>query len=281
MRLTYIILAHHLPTQTIRLVRRLASPDSRFLIHWDRRSPDDDLRAILKEVKHECDVTPLPRHACYWGTFSIVAATLEGIDVACADPRGFERLILLSGQDYPIKSRSAIEAFFASHPHQSFIEHVAFPKPNWPGGGWSRVQMHWEVAPEGSKCGLQAKAIQPEMPEPLPMGLHPHGGTQFWVMTAEAAAYVQEVTHIHPEVSRFFEHAFAPDEIYMQTLLACSPFAETLHNGTLHFVKWSRPEKILTVGDLDELAASPHLFARKFDTRIDAKVLDFIDDRIL
>src|SRR5215831_2771948 len=115
MRLIYIILAHHLPIQTIRLVRRLAGPDSRFLIHWDRRSPDDDLRAILKELKHKCDVTPLPRHACYWGAFSIVAATLEGIDVACADPRGFERLILLSGQDYPIKSRAAIKAFFASH----------------------------------------------------------------------------------------------------------------------------------------------------------------------
>jgi hypothetical protein len=54
-----------------------------------------------------------------------------------------------------------------------------------------------------------------------------------------------------------------------------------LHNETLHFVKWSRPEKILTVGDLDELTAIPHLFARKFDTRVDAKVLDLIDDQLL
>ena len=38
---------------------------------------------------------------------------------------------------------------------------------------------------------------------------------------------------------------------------------------------------MLLAGDFGNLAATYHLFARKFDTRVDATVLDLIDEQLL
>jgi len=38
---------------------------------------------------------------------------------------------------------------------------------------------------------------------------------------------------------------------------------------------------IFTVDDYSKIISLPHLFARKFDETVDAKVLDLIDDKIL
>jgi Core-2/I-Branching enzyme len=281
MRLVYIILAHQLPDLTVRLVRRLATPQSTFLVHWDRRSPDHGLEFILKELVPDCDVRALQRHACHWGTFPIVAATLEGVKVACAEANSFDRLILLSGQDYPIKTSDMMADFFRRYADRSFIQHVPFPKPDWHRGGWDRVRLRWELPAGADGAVMEPVPVEPMASRPFPEGLRPYGGTQFWALTEEAARYVHEFTDRYPDIARFFEEVFVPDEIYFQTVLACSPVAETLENDALHFVKWNRPGKVLVSADIDALEKTPHLFARKFDRRIDAQLLDLVDDRLL
>jgi Core-2/I-Branching enzyme len=276
----YIILAHHLPDQVIRLVKRLETHQSTFLIHWDRRSSDSQLKSILARLDG-CDVAALPRHACYWGTFSIVAATLEGIRAACASPRGFDRLILLSGQDYPIKPAGFRDAFFRAHAGQSFVHHMPFPNADLPNGGWSRIQLKWERRPDAPDRVFQPVLDEFETVRDFPMGLEPHRGAQFWVMTEEAARYVHEFTNRHPEVLAFFEHVFVPDEIYFQTVLASSGLAQKIQNDTAHFLEWKRPGNVLVSSDLENLQQTYHLFARKFDSTVDPHIFDLIDETIL
>jgi hypothetical protein len=276
-RITYLILAHQLPEQTVRLIRRLNAPGARFVLHWDGRSADADLRAILDAVGSEATVSTVRRHECYWGTFSIVAATLDGIAAAC-DAETFDRLVLLSGQDYPIKPTSTIRAFFEKEADRSFVHHVPLPKPDWPGDGWDRVELQW-VHPASAPNGVLAPLSYDR--RRFPAELTPHGGGQFWALTYPAATYVRDYSASHPDVVRFFEHVFAPDEIYIQTVLANSPLRETLANDTLHYVDWKRPGSILVGSDLDTLASTYHLFARKFDARADSRIFDLIDRRLL
>ena len=82
---------------------------------------------------------------------------------------------------------------------------------------------------------------------------------------------------------RFFRHVDVPDECIFHTILVNSPLRESLVNDDLRYVDWTRTPlpAILGVQDLDALARSSKLFARKFDQRVDAEILDLIDARLL
>jgi len=83
MRLAYLILAHHLPEQLVRLVERLRGPETTLLIHVDRKMDAAGFGHIVDRVGRQPDVVMLPRRVCHWGTFSVVQATMEGITTLC------------------------------------------------------------------------------------------------------------------------------------------------------------------------------------------------------
>ena len=143
-RLAYVILAHQLPEQLIRLVRRLDGPDTTFLVHVDRRADDAILAAARAELAQP-NVTFLPRIRCHWGTWSIVEATLSGIRHAVHADVRFDYLMLMSGQDYPIKPRAEIETTLEQAEGRSFVHHVPLPKPDWP-NSLGRVE-RWHYPP--------------------------------------------------------------------------------------------------------------------------------------
>jgi hypothetical protein len=278
LRLAYLILAHQLPEQLIRLVRRLDGPDTTFLVHIDRRADDAILAAAGAELAQP-NVTFLPRIPCHWGTWSIVEATLSGIRQALRADAPFDYLLLMTGQDYPIKPRAEIETTLGQAEGRSFVHHVPLPKPDWP-NSLGRVE-RWHYPPGLRNRLLERVRNRWSVPRRVPSGLALHGGAQLWSMSREAAQYVDDFTARNPEVVRFFHHVHVPDEMYFQTVLASSPLRGKLICDGLHFLEWLRPGHTLGEEDLDALAATYYLFARKFDLRVDGKVLDLIDQRLL
>ena len=101
-------------------------------------------------------------------------------------------------------------------------------------------------------------------------------------MARSVAEYVHEFTQLNPAYVRFFKHAFVPGELFFQTIVLNSPFRETIVNDNLRFIDW--PEKpgptILRVERLSRLLESGKLFARKFDSTVDAAILDALDQEI-
>jgi hypothetical protein len=74
-----------------------------------------------------------------------------------------------------------------------------------------------------------------------------------------------------------------PDESFFQTILINSRLADRIVNDDLRYIDWSEGRaspRILTSDDLDSLLASGDLFARKFDARVDERVLDMLDASI-
>ena len=110
MRVGYIIVAHALPDQVVRLVGRLRSDNASFFIHVDRRSPQPVMAVVERELGGAPDVQLLPRHRCGWGTFGQVLASLEGIRAVLQAPEPLDYAVLLTGQDYPLRPPHAIEA---------------------------------------------------------------------------------------------------------------------------------------------------------------------------
>jgi hypothetical protein len=98
--ISYVILCHSNAGQVLRLARtiRALSPRARVLIRHDQPPGFIDPSAA-----EECSADLLvSRIHCRWGHWSLVEASLEAFESACNshDP---EWLVLISGQDYPIK----------------------------------------------------------------------------------------------------------------------------------------------------------------------------------
>jgi len=140
MEKAYIIMAHKNPGQLHRLIRRLNDGTSEFFIHIDKTA-----ELFQFELVKEFDniVHFFERVDSKWGGFGSVQASLNGLEAVKNSQKKFDRILLLSGQDYPIKSNEYINNFFKNSPYSVFMEY--FPIPNykkWPGsdrGGWYRV----------------------------------------------------------------------------------------------------------------------------------------------
>ncbi len=104
MQISYIISAYKLPRQLVRLVTRLNTDSASFYLHIDRKSGDEVYDAMVRGLGRLPNVHFLKRHTCYWGGFGHVAATLEGIKSITRPGSEFDYVILLTGQDYPIKT---------------------------------------------------------------------------------------------------------------------------------------------------------------------------------
>src|SRR4029077_14193403 len=98
-RTTYLIASHTGPDQVLRLARTLrrGSPAASLVLHHDDRGCSID-RGQLNELGVRL-VEPSPAN---WGEVSLLAMLLRCLRW-CLDHTDFEWLILLSGQDYPVR----------------------------------------------------------------------------------------------------------------------------------------------------------------------------------
>jgi hypothetical protein len=282
MRLAYIISAYQLPEQVVRLVQRLDSGRASFLIHVDRKA-DKGVFAQIAALGARPHIQLLPRHTCYWGGFGHVRATLAGIEALISGEIAFDYAVLLTGQDYPLKPNGAIEARFATARGALFMEHFRLPSDHWEHGGMDRIE-RWHFRAVGRYV-----VFPPRYPSLLrrrfPVGLTPYGGSSYWCLTRDCIAYIWQFVRRHPAIVRFFACAEVPDELFFQTIVMNSPFADAVVNDNLRHIDWKAPNgpspAIMRCDDLECLARSPALFARKFDQRVDPVVLDMIDQELL
>lgn len=282
MALAYVILAHRSPRQVARLVGRLSTPEDAVFVHVDRKADLEPFRKVFAELPTP-PILVRPRVRQYWSTYGHVKATLRGIRAVLRTGRSFSHIILLTGQDYPIRSTAEIQRFFADAQGRSYISWSAGAgrqapdreragNATWTWSGKTGRLLRWHVFLRGRHWEL------PKGPRRLPRGMVAYQGLAYWSLTTEAAAYCLHAVRRHPSLRWFFTFAFGSDEFFFQMLLLASPLRDTLVNEDLRFLNWNGfHPTILGMRDLDSMRASAKLFARKFDAEVDSKVLDALD----
>jgi len=287
----YIILAHKNPDQLERLIDRLDDGLSSFFIHIDKSSFMNKGTAIY--TKNE-NIELVPGVVTAWGSFGLVEATLNAMATVRKRSDDFERIILLSGQDYPIKSNDYINEFFSSSEYSVFMDSFLLPNyEKWDlDGGIYRVNKYFfgfsffnKYAAKtinflSSYIALLRRVIQNEMQH--------FYGSQWWTMDMYTLSYVLDYVLNNPGYSKFHKYTFAPDELFFQTILLNSKdekLSKSILNDNKMFMKWanssSASPEILRKNDFDEILKSSALFARKFDNNIDLSILKLIDKEIL
>ena len=287
MKLAYIISAYKYSKQLTRLVHRLDADSTSFFVHVDKKTEDRIYREMLDALGHRPNVHFLKRHKCDWGGFGHVAASLEGIAAIFRTDTRFDYAILLTGQDYPIKSSRDIDVFFEEHKGKLFLEFFPLPTDVWQNhgivGGMDRIEAwHWRIFNRhvwfspGRRFPIRRK---------FPEGFRPFGGSSYWCLSRECIEYIYELTTLNRAFVRFFRYVDVPDEIFFQTIILNSPFERMAVNDSLRHIEWNDLESgspaILRKGDFAKLLSSSKLFARKFDMHVDAQVLDLIDEKLL
>src|SRR5689334_9944759 len=112
-KFVYFILCHQMAEQVIRLINRLRDTESFFVVHVDKRASANVYKALADFSANTPNIYLCKRYRCYWGSFGIVQATLSCIKKALKLNLPFDYAILLSGQDYPIKTSAYIRRFFS------------------------------------------------------------------------------------------------------------------------------------------------------------------------
>jgi hypothetical protein len=274
MNIAYIVLAHKLPHQLVRLVRRLSTPSSSFLVHIDRKSPEGVFEVAHEALAGDPAVRFLKRRMILWSGFGHVEATIDGIDALETLDSRIDYAILMTGQDYPTKPTAEIESFLGGAGGRSFLEYFPLPWRHWAveGGGYDRLRYPY--------LQLGRRILRVPMRRRLPRWLTPFGGAAYWVLSRPCLDYVRGFVRDNPRFVRFFRTVRCPDELFFQTILLNSPLTESLVNDYLWFTEWnpaSSNPNVLTEQHIDTLAGSSKLFARKFDTTVDEAILDLID----
>jgi hypothetical protein len=276
MRICYLMLVHHKFDQALRLVGRLAGPNSSFVVHVDRAAEGARAAAFRARLQPFSPVLHAKSVSSRWGAFHQALAIMRCVQTAVRHMESCDRYVLLSGQDYPIASRVQIVEFFAKHGDAEFIEAYPQDVADATAPGWSPYyrfrRYHMWVGDRHLTVPVLRKG-----PPPLPIF---HGST-WWALTRDAMKYIAEQFDANRQLRRYLRHGFLVDEVYIPTLVMGSPFSSRVTGANVTFAKWtsnSGPHPtVLGIDDLEEILTSPKLFARKFDATIDGSVMDELD----
>jgi Core-2/I-Branching enzyme len=282
MNICYLILAHKNPDQLYRMVSKLNGEGVNFFIHINQREETfySQAKARLSEIPN---VYFTARRKIWWGTFSVVDAILTGMREIAKSSITYDRLVLLSGQDYPIKSNDYLKTYFSDNAQKNYIEYFALDTRNkWTNGTGlydaKRRSEYWYFT-------YRSRIIYLPVKRKLPKGLVPYGGSLWWNLNRECVEYIVGFVENNPDFINFMRHTFLPDEMFFQTILLNSPLRPTLVNADLRYIDWEKanptPPATLLKEDFPSLIAATALFARKFDMARDADILDLIDQEIL
>lgn len=286
--LAFLISAHTDAPQLHRLVKALPD-DSEFFIHIDKKSDigifEDLLNKDMKErvhfIKHRVDVI--------WGSLNEVEYQMELIRAALNTGKRFQRLITLSGMDFPVWQREQIAQFFNGNVGREFLAGINMTKQGKASKLYREYRFfamkHWKNGSIGSKFRVALRKFITSMGIKKPLTFKANSktyelykGAAWWAISPKLAHFILSEWDNNTELKEYFKTSFCPAETFIQTIVFNSPLWKSKcleHEGEwpglafltpLTYIYYHPVIKILTEDDYEEIMQSKKMFARKFVT---------------
>ena len=141
-----LIMAHKNKEQLIRLIRAISSDEIDVFVHLDRNWKMT--RKELSEIKHSAERVFVIKKRIHGVLDSFSLPQIERNMIRAAleqekkDGVRYGYFLLLSGQDYPIKSKTYIQNFLDKQYPKPLIDHEPAEEGNWV---WGKYQLtRWE-----------------------------------------------------------------------------------------------------------------------------------------
>ena len=276
-KIAILLLVHKFPEQLMRLLKRLDDERFDFYIHVDAKSNMDTFMFIEKHIRNSQIYWVKNRVKTYFNDFSLVEATCNIVKEACSK-ENYLYYVLLTGQDYPIKSNDVIYKKLSESYPTSFIDMYGVDEAYFAGVKWVRnigyscfsqslrkdflniVGNKFYYSPKG-----RIIKIIPKVYDKILTILHSSprnwiknteytysAGSHFWMLPDVSIRHIIDRYERDKKINAIFQHIAAPEESYFQTVLSSAPdlmlpknmleqFGDVnkeMDNPALRLIKW-------------------------------------------
>lgn len=280
MKICYLILAHNNFLHLNRLTEALNDKDVTFYIHIDKKVTE-----TYSPV--QVNVTIIPQRVdIHWGDYTMIEATLHLMKYAKQHVQDADYFILISGVDYPIRSKGFLNELLEQK--KEYIDIAPLPVPYKPMERFEyyyfnydrRTMKHYNPL---FLLEVLAKKFKIKRKIPFPI----YVGTQWFALTRKCVSYILDTVDKDKRYEKFFRHSLVPDEAFFQTIIGNSPFRDRTA-FCLTYTDWQVPVPPANIEErhvellknkkefINEYGKSQPYFARKFNDNSTA-VIDMVE----
>ena len=276
-KIALLFLVHKSPEQFAHLLRRLDDRRFDFYIHVDAKSDINQFLPVERQIKTSNVHWIRNRVKTYFNDFSLVEATCNAMKAAYSEG-DYLYYILLTGQDYPIKSNNQIyKKLYASYP-TAYIDMYGVDDAFLYGVNWVK-NIGYSYFSQSLRKKLQRSLghkfyyssygrivkVLPKIYDFLMTRLSysPRkriktteytysAGSHFWMLPDVAVRHIINVFEHDTDINVVFQHIAAPEESYFQTVLSSMDKLEypdnmltqfedankEMDNPALRLIKW-------------------------------------------
>ncbi|AJE44993.1 beta-1,6-N-acetylglucosaminyltransferase [Celeribacter indicus] len=249
MTVGFVMLVHTALHRAEQVARHWANHGCPVVIHVDRRVRREMYQPFVESLSDLDNVLFSRRHACEWGTWSLVAASQDASELMLERFGDVRHVYLASGSCLPLRPVEDLKQYLAARPLTNFIESVTIEDVPWTVGGLDterftlRFPFSWK---RHRRLFDRYVALQRRLKveRRIPARLVPHLGSQWWCLTRQTLSAILE----DPDrklYDTYFRRVWIPDESYYQTLVR-------LHSNTIE-------SRSLTLSKFD-FQGKPHVF---------------------
>ena len=272
MTIAYLIQVHKCAKQIKTLINCLLANDKNHcFIHVDKKSVD-----VYKELqnfyRNHSRVSII--NECYrvnWSGFSQVKASLSLMKSVYQHATNFDRIQLMSGEDFPVKSLEYIDLFMYKNKDKEFIEFEDMGKYSW------RILQYNFFTEFCYNRNLVIRIVQRTLRE-LQKLLSPRNifesmclykGASWFNLSIEAMDYILHYIDNNPQYIKQFYKTACADEHFFQMILLNSNFKDKIINSNLYYTQWQEDQSSPMYLDIKGIAFAKSndsiLFARKIN----------------
>ena len=319
MKHAVLIIAHKNKDQLKRLVKAVSDENTDVFIHPDANwlLTGEDMKEIEQSGKNNVIILKRRIHGVFHD-WSLTKIQLLLIEKALKEEKKrryrYSYFMLLSGQDYPIKSRAYFEEFLSAQYPKPLIDVEGYQGPSWEQYLFPKDERYGNHL---DKINNKYKGLKRKILTVLTVIYHKmhfwykgdtvleklsnknikiFSGSQWWILPHDIVEYVLKYSKKRNYAAVLLKSGTTPEEYYFQTVINNSPWKETMSSDDdiydkgdneqpcmtyANFVtstkKFVGHPHIITMEDFDRIMAKKALFARKFDLAVDSAVMDEID----
>lgn len=273
--LAVVVLSHKAPAQVARLVFRLQSGrDTVVAVHHDPRGEPLELRTSSSVALVP---GPVP---CPWGRPGINVAIRKSLEWLRSTVPELSWVLLISGQDYPIRSMRSIEDELADANCDAILRHYRVD------GDPAGDVHHWQAVTRQRylyrrRLPGSARSVRLPWPRQHPFhdGMQLYAGEQWANLSVRAVDKVLD-SPFNDSVLKFLRRAPNADEAWLVTAVLNGEPELIVVNERRRYVRWpggTAHPAALGPADVPALRDSSDFFARKVDLAAWPQACDVLD----
>lgn len=296
MKIAFLVSAYTDPKQLGYMVEALNDDNHWFFIHVDKKV---GIEPFMDAVKNFCNVSFVPkRFRVEWGGYNQVLYQKELLRSCIDSGIDFNRVFILTAQDFPLWSKQRIIAELEANPQKEYIIGLDITNISGPKAIKDKIVLYHLFRDMPRRyVGLRElsrvimKCVPFRKKSCLAVGNEcwdVYQASSYTCVTMELARYIYKAMAERPELERYFRTAYVPEEMVFPTIVFNSPYRERAmlypprrydglkYLSAVTYFNYGRAIQVFDETNYDELIGSGKMFARKFSSVKSARLMEML-----